>query len=100
MNNGVAEGVASDSHDTNAGADVTIVSSNLIIVFHTILRVAGTYRDVRTSPPKFLAVKLPQFQSRGEGRLRPLRRVVSTKIFHMPAPLNTNIHSWKIQLGH
>ena len=69
----------------------------LIIVFHSILRVAGTHRDVRTTNPH----KTDEFnQSRGESRLRPQPKVVSTKSFDMPAPKNTNNQSWKIQLGH
>ena len=73
------------------------VSSHLIIVFHLILRVAGTYREVRTDSHKTLA---GEFQSRGESKSHPLPKVVSTKNFDMPAPKNTNIQSWKIQLGH
>ena len=71
-----------------------LVNSHLITVFHSILRVAGTHRDVRTTNPhKTLADEFNQ--SRGESR-----KVVSTKSFDMPASKNTNNQSWKIQLGH
>ena len=72
-----------------AGADVTIALL-VILSFHSILRVAGTHRDVRTTNP----------HKTDESRLRPQPKVVSTKSFDMPTPKNTNNQSWKIQLGH